>query len=1072
MQPFVVPPACSPRPPLIRLNKAVLPPHRHFSDAPITLLRNYINAKIPVADAHFIPFCIFPSISPKNQFLDPDLLCSYNSTGMDASSQLQLRHAKVAKAGFLFTKTLHVERVQLYCQPHGQKILDEADGTTASLPHDLDSGGSRPIYSDVEKCVYYNICSSTHAFGTPLFFPNQTDLLQNSISSSLFVVPSKRNGGDTSTRKSKKRKRRYSCQPADFAADSALREADERAVALDAAVAVLSEPEQILVNTEELVKTGNSRHAIGLTRHRPRLATAARLHLHPLAARLLRRTPRSESLDEQDSFVAKSDIETIATFVRADRQKKGLSPHPICTQHLRQFISSPSIRHFLSLRVLAGIKEAETRNCLFNIVNSTLSLDALWPSPLSDTVLAVAMCDCGDILWHRRLWSTTRTTFAINCTKHHVFLMDLRGNLNPNPRLVIDSSNISCDKATTLPDSEHQIITHHSVSTDDSNSEFTSLDGASRTRTLQEADSIAFIQVSNCQFSDQTFSGSGVVFSKWNAGKKGGCISTHYSDHTFHRCIFRKNTAAERGGTHNFNQPDLIFFEDSHFDENTTLEYWDNAKDFAFNLCRPEAIDQQRPHRNENRLDCPPLIVERPKQRAQNPSQRHQNLISEQHRVMIETKRGTSGKAADAASGGCDDGEERAEQRRDLQFGQLVQFALSNFIPTNHIVHHLPQHHNPIHTFHQFSSVPSHVEIIYEVVKSNNERIAKSHTSSLPMPHLPAHIHRRRQQTHRQQQRQSRAQNRWFEDSAGTPAPQPLPTLLHSALSPPTATEGSAGSSARSGEARAQVRMWAPDLREAPPSERTTFVWNSLSQSNRQAVRLRAGASEVSEEGRQNELRADRVGVQQFRQLRLFVSVQRQHKVKQLQRTHRTQAFLHNPLLHQLRKRLRNMKRRVLLDRRSETAQCRLQFRPEQQKVHLQQPVACRWLSECRAGNTSDGMFGEKKASNEWKNDSIDRKEDRNGRTSSSNSDTTFGGGEGTADQTTTAEAIQSSQIPVFLCHPPTDRGERPEQRPMQFQETRRGDSFSIIAPATCVLPKTTARAHKHSRRRRTHIHL
>ncbi|KAK2960539.1 hypothetical protein BLNAU_4437 [Blattamonas nauphoetae] len=319
MQPFVVPPACSPRPPLIRLNKAVLPPHRHFSDAPITLLRNYINAKIPVADAHFIPFCIFPSISPKNQFLDPDLLCSYNSTGMDASSQLQLRHAKVAKAGFLFTKSralslsthssdeaLHVERVQLYCQPHGQKILDEADGTTASLPHDLDSGGSRPIYSDVENVfITISVHPPTHS-GHPLFFPNQTDLLQNSISSSLFVVPSKRNGGDTSTRKSKKRKRRYSCQPADFAADSALREADERAVALDAAVAVLSEPEQILVNTEELVKTGNSRHAIGLTRHRPRLATAARLHLHPLAARLLRRTPRSESLDEQDSFVAKS----------------------------------------------------------------------------------------------------------------------------------------------------------------------------------------------------------------------------------------------------------------------------------------------------------------------------------------------------------------------------------------------------------------------------------------------------------------------------------------------------------------------------------------------------------------------------------------------------------------------------------------------------------------------------------------------------------------------------------------------------------------------------------------------
>ncbi|KAK2940047.1 hypothetical protein BLNAU_25041 [Blattamonas nauphoetae] len=454
--------------------------------------------------------------------------------------------------------------------------------------------------------------------------------------------------------------------------------------------------------------------------------------------------------------------------------------------------------------------------------------------PLSDTVLAVAMCDCGDILWHRRLWSTTRTTFAINCTKHHVFLMDLRGNLNPNPRLVIDSSNISCDKATTLPDSEHQIITHHSVSTDDSNSEFTSLDGASRTRTLQEADSIAFIQVSNCQFSDQTFSGSGVVFSKWNVSRppclrlafreqlgreEGRCISTHYSDHTFHRCIFRKNTAAERGGTHNFNQPDLIFFEDSHFDENTTLEYWDNAKDFAFNLCRPEAIDS-----------CAVACGD--------------NLRSGQ-----------------------------VQQRENRKVAYLLSSDATSA-----------------------STHPS-------TATTDAPTTAKAEP-------CPESLVRR---------------------LSGNARPSALPTLLHSALSPPTATEGSAGSSARSGEARAQVRMWAPDLREEQHSSGTACHNQSTSSA------AACGASEVSEEGRQNELRADRVGVQQFRQLRLFVSVQRQHKVKQLQRTHRTQAFLHNPLLHQLRKRLRNMKRRVLLDRRSETAQCRLQFRPEQQKVHLQQ---------------------------------------------------------------------------------------------------------------------------------------
>ncbi|KAK2939971.1 hypothetical protein BLNAU_25121 [Blattamonas nauphoetae] len=92
---------------------------------------------------------------------------------------------------------------------------------------------------------------------------------------------------------------------------------------------------------------------------------------------------------------------------------------------------------------------------------------------------------------------------------------------------------------TTLPDSELQIITYHSVSTDISNSEFTSL-----------------------QFSDKTFSGSGVGFSNR------GIIPTTLST-----------------------DPNMIFFEDTHFDENTTLEYLDNTKDFAFNLRHPEEID-------------------------------------------------------------------------------------------------------------------------------------------------------------------------------------------------------------------------------------------------------------------------------------------------------------------------------------------------------------------------------------------------------------------------------------------------------------------------------------------------
>ncbi|KAK2942524.1 hypothetical protein BLNAU_22552 [Blattamonas nauphoetae] len=268
MQPFVVPPACSPRPPLIRLNKAVLPPHRHFSDAPITLLRNYINAKIPVADAHFIPFCIFPSISPKKPVSRPrpavfiqqhwdGRLFTASAETCESCEGWVLVHKEsspLSLSTHSSDEALHVERVQLYCQPHGQKILDEADGTTANLVYLLILQRQIHPLSRLFPPFQYLFIHPRIRDTPSSFRTKRTSSKTRSLRRSL-LSPSKRNGGDTSTRKSKKkRKRRYSCQPADFAADSALREADERAVALDAAVAVLSEPEQILVNTEELVK--------------------------------------------------------------------------------------------------------------------------------------------------------------------------------------------------------------------------------------------------------------------------------------------------------------------------------------------------------------------------------------------------------------------------------------------------------------------------------------------------------------------------------------------------------------------------------------------------------------------------------------------------------------------------------------------------------------------------------------------------------------------------------------------------------------------------------------------------
>ncbi|KAK2953904.1 hypothetical protein BLNAU_11164 [Blattamonas nauphoetae] len=309
-------------------------------------------------------------------FSNSDLLCSYNSTGMDASSQLQLRHAKVAKAGFLFTKSralspsppilpMKLFTLSAYNFIANHTVRRYSTKQTGQPPvyHTILTREDLVRYIRMLKNVFITISvhPPTHS-GHPLFFPNQTDLLQNSISSSLFVVPLQEKRWRYKHAKVQKR------ENDDIPANPPISPQIQHFVRLTNALSLSTLRSQSYLNQSRFwstpknsSKTGNSRHAIGLTRHRPRLATAARLHLHPLAARLLRRTPRSESLDEQDSFVAKSDIETIATFVRADRQKKGLSPHPICTQHLRQFISSPSIRHFLSLRVLAGIKEAETR---------------------------------------------------------------------------------------------------------------------------------------------------------------------------------------------------------------------------------------------------------------------------------------------------------------------------------------------------------------------------------------------------------------------------------------------------------------------------------------------------------------------------------------------------------------------------------------------------------------------------------------------------------------------------------------------------------------------------------------
>ncbi|KAK2940625.1 hypothetical protein BLNAU_24467 [Blattamonas nauphoetae] len=166
----------------------------------------------------------------------------------------------------------------------------------------------------------------------PLFFPNHTDLLKNSISSSLFVVPP-----------------------------------EERAIALVAAVAVLSEPELILVNTEELVKNWKQ---------------------------FLRRTPRSESVDEQDSFVAKS------VDGKGGRTSKQL---PL-------LLENKHINHELNAFVDALIFDVESLGCTNAKPGHPVSLTLSSPSRCAIVETSSGIADCGPPHMQRR--GETSVTFV------------------------------------------------------------------------------------------------------------------------------------------------------------------------------------------------------------------------------------------------------------------------------------------------------------------------------------------------------------------------------------------------------------------------------------------------------------------------------------------------------------------------------------------------------------------------------------------------------------------------------------------------------------------------------------
>ncbi|KAK2947169.1 hypothetical protein BLNAU_17874 [Blattamonas nauphoetae] len=191
----------------------------------------------------------------------------------------------------------------------------------------------------------------------------------------------------------------------------------------------------------------------------------------------------------------------------------------------------------------------------------------------------------------------TDCSITIDCKNFNIVVMNIQGVVEGKQSLSIDSCSFKYDRNETLAQTSNQITTYYSVMTDITHSTFESPKGDSRTRTFVASKSVAFIQVNNCQFKDQTTSGHGSVFAYSGAflvlllsdslfegnkaGANGGSITSHFAHQSFSRCVFRQNEAGTRGGALYFSYPQHIFFEDTHFDSNQAKEKLTTTNDYA-----------------------------------------------------------------------------------------------------------------------------------------------------------------------------------------------------------------------------------------------------------------------------------------------------------------------------------------------------------------------------------------------------------------------------------------------------------------------------------------------------------
>ncbi|KAK2955783.1 hypothetical protein BLNAU_9319 [Blattamonas nauphoetae] len=165
-------------------------------------------------------------------------------------------------------------------------------------------------------------------------------------------------------------------------------------------------------------------------------------------------------------------------------------------------------------------------------------------------------------------------------------LLYFEGEINAFPTLLIDKTSATISRDGTRS-ANHQISILKSVNAYYVSSNFTHHASASQTgyRLILSYSGCDLHTFSNCQITGQSSDTNGAVLSQSNSipivyafdslfesnfvRTSGGCFNAYHSQSHFQRCVFRGNTATNRGGAIHLDYPSYVRLEDTHFDDNT-----------------------------------------------------------------------------------------------------------------------------------------------------------------------------------------------------------------------------------------------------------------------------------------------------------------------------------------------------------------------------------------------------------------------------------------------------------------------------------------------------------------------